>query len=293
MQKPLSSRDLTSSEIPQGRALHIVDQLIAERAPHLVTSWAWPWIRPVLHSVLDYDRAVDLADALAPLSGEAALALCSEELSLRVETRGLEHLPATGRVIVVANHPTGLADGIAVMDALGHRRHDSIAFANADALRVCSGFAEVFIPVEWREQDRTRQKTRLCLEGAKHAFEAERCVVIFPAGRLSRQDEDGRLVDPDWAVTAVSLSRKFQAPILPVHIAGAYSALFHYFDRFSSELRDITLFHELLNKQGTRFDLTFGPLIAPERFGDDAALATLALKAYVENQLQTHPNRIF
>ena len=84
---------------------------------------------------------------------------------------------------------------------------------------------------------------------ARGAFEAERCVVLFPAGRLARM-EDGALTDPEWAPTAASLARKYRAPIVPIHVSGPYSRLFHFFNRFSAELRDVTLFHELLNKKG-------------------------------------------
>jgi len=49
-----------------------------------------------------------------------------------------------------------------------------------------------------------------------------------------------------------------------MHLAGPWSGLFHFFDRFSGELRDITLFHELLNKRGKRFDLLIGHAVAPD-----------------------------
>jgi putative hemolysin len=54
-------------------------------------------------------------------------------------------------------------------------------------------------------------------------------------------------------------------------VLGPSSTLFHLFNRVSPELRDITLFHELLNKRGGRFELTVGQPIPAEAFeGDDA-----------------------
>jgi putative hemolysin len=93
--------------------------------------------------------------------------------------------------------------------------------------------------------------------------------------------------------SALSLAKKHNAPILPIHMTGPNSTLFHLFDRVSRELRDITLFHELLNKRGGQFSLTLGPLIAPGQLGADSGLATLALKAYVETQLPEDPARAF
>lgn len=272
---------------------HIVDVLIAERAPRLTSSLAWPVVRPFLYGMLDYGKARRMADAVRPLSGQASLDYCSALLDLQVSALFLERVPKTGRCVVVCNHPTGIADGLAVYDALKRMRSDSIFFANADALRVSPRLAETIIPVEWVEAKRTREKTRATLQAAKQAFEADRPVVMFPAGRLARLAEDGQLTDPPWQATAVSLARRYAAPIVPIHVAGPPSKLFHLFDRFSEELRDITLFHELLNKRGRRFQLTVGPLIPPSRLDVDAAKATYALKAYVERVLANQPDAEF
>ena len=127
-------------------------------------------------------------------------------------------------------------------------RPDMVFYANSDAHRVSAGFDEVLIPVEWVEDKRTRERTRLTLRMTREAMEAGRALTIFPAGRIARRQKDGAIADPAWAPSAVSVARKYEAPIAPVHISGPYSAMFHFFNRFSGELRDITLFHELLNK---------------------------------------------
>lgn len=272
---------------------HIVDVLIAERAPKLSGSAAWPVLRPLLYALLDYRKARRMADAIAPLPGRAALDYVSDLLSVKVSARGLEHVPATGRVVVVCNHPTGIADGVAVFDALKTLRPDICFYANSDAHRVCPRFDEVLIPVEWVEAKRTRERTRRTLQLTREVLEAERCLVIFPAGRLARRGPDGVLSDPPWMASAVSLARKYEAPVIPVHVAGPWSTLFHLFNGFSQELRDITLFHELLNKRGRRFALTLGPPIAPAAFDGDAAEATARLKAYIERELAADPERAF
>jgi putative hemolysin len=282
-----------SSSAVSRRQPHICDVLIAERAPRLTDSLAWPLVRPPLYGLLGYRHARRMADAVAPLSGQAALDHVSNLLDLKVSVLNLERLPATGRCIVVCNHPTGIGDGIAVYDAIRKRRSDAIFFANADALRVAPRLAETLIPVEWVVDKRTRQKTRATLDAARAAFEAERCVVMFPAGRLARVAKDGSLTDPEWAATAASLARKYDAPIVPIHVAGPTSTLFHLFDRVSSELRDITLFHELLNKRKKRFQLSVGLPIPPSRLDIDAVRATYALKAFTERVLPTQPDAVF
>lgn len=277
---------------PNSSPDHIVDVLIAERAPRLTGSVAWPAIRPVLYRMLGYQKAVAMTDAMAPLQGAQALAYMSDLLKLKVETTGLENLSATGRCVVVSNHPTGIADGVAMYDAIRRVRDDAIFFANADGLRIAPRLSENIIPVEWVHEKRTREKTRHTLSVAKQSFIDERCVVMFPSGRLARV-EKGVLVDEPWETSAVSLARKNNAPIIPVHLSGPTSKLFHLFDKFSRELRDVTLFHELLNKEGQTFRLTFGKPVLPAQLDVDAERATLQLKTYIERDLSAQPDAPF
>src|SRR5690349_17338752 len=114
----------TAAVLPNGRRAHIVDVLIAERAPKLSTSPAWPLLRPLLYGLLDCAKARREADAIADLPGRAALEHLSALLAVDVDVQGLENLPREGRLIGVCNHPTGLADGIAAYDALKAARPD-------------------------------------------------------------------------------------------------------------------------------------------------------------------------
>jgi putative hemolysin len=278
---------------PAIRRGHIVDVLIEERAPKLASSLAWPVVKPPLYALLGYRKARKMADAIAPLRGHAALAYASALLDLRVETHGLERVPAKGRVVLIANHPTGIADGVAVYEAVTALRPDLAFYANADAHRISPGFDDVLIPVEWVDEKRTRERTRLTLAMTRDAMEADRALAIFPAGRIARRGPDGQLADPAWAPSAISIARKYGAPIAPVHMAGPNSAWFHFFNRFSNELRDMTVFHELLNKRGGRYRMTVGPLIDPEAMPADAGEATQALKRYIETELAHHPDRPF
>jgi len=292
MQTPPSSPAPTLTDAPR-REPHICDVLIAERAPRLTRSLAWPLVRPALYGLLNYRAARRMADAVRPLSGQAGFDYMSDLLDLKVSTLNLDRIPATGRCIIVCNHPTGIADGVAVYDAIKQRRADAIFFANADALRVAPRLSEIVIPVEWVVEKRTREKTRETLNAARAAFEAERCVVMFPAGRLARVGKGGSLTDPEWASTAASMARKFDAPVVPIHLTGPTSRLFHLFDRFSQELRDVTLFHELLNKRKKAFRLSVGLPIPPSRLDIDAARATYGLKAFTERVLPGQPDAVF
>jgi putative hemolysin len=281
----------TSQAVEPARP-HIIDTLIAERAPKLCGSPAWPLARGPLHALLSYDKARALAQAVAPMGGHEAMEYVSDLLNIDVGVQGLENLPAKGAALVICNHPTGIADGVAVYDALKARRPDITFYANADALRVCPRLDEALIPVEWVEAKRTLSHTRGVVERTRAALKAEQALMIFPAGRLATKVQ-GRLTDKPWQASAVSIARWSGAPIVPMHLTGPWSTLFHLFDGRFQELRDITLFHEMLNKRGRRFSLIVGKPIAAKALDPDAAMATGALKHFVERVLPSNPDAVF
>jgi len=279
-------------EAPVTEDKHIIDVLIEERAPHLANGPTWPLIRPAIYRALHYKEARRMADDIGPMSGRDAMEYMSALLNLRLDVKGLDRIPTSGRCVIVANHPTGIADGAAMYDAIKPVRPDVMFFANADAHRVCPRFHETLVAVEWVTSKRTIEKTKQTLRAAHKAFAEERPVMIFPAGKLARLI-DGEIQDPVWEPSAVSLARKHNAPVIPIWVDGPYPFFFHTFDRISKEMRDITLFHELLNKKGKLFTLKIGPPIPPERLAGNAEDVTLQLKRYVEKELPRDMDKAF
>lgn len=293
--KSLPSRTKSASAFaaPAPRAnMHIVDELIEERCPSFASHWTWPLMRPVLLSLLGYRKARWMADTLADMNGADSFDFLADNLDFDLRLNKPERLPKTGAVVVVANHPTGLADGAAVWKALTAYRKDVVFFANADAMRVNQGFADVLIPVEWVLEKRSPAKTRETLRLAGEAFAEGKCIVIFPSGKLAKMI-DGNLTEHEWHSTAIGLARKKKAPILPLHVGARNSRLYYLFARLNGELRDITLFHELLNKKGARFDMNFGPLIGHEALTGDALELTERLRQYVSYDLADDPDLAF
>lgn len=249
---------------PPGDDRHIVDLLIEERAIKLRQGPFWPLVKAVFYPLLGYSKAVQVADAIAPLSGRGAMDWAQDFLSMRVDAHGLDQLPREGACVVVANHPGGIADGIAVWQAIKAKRPDAIFFANMDAIRVCPGLDDTVIPVEWRVTARSRQKTRDTLRQAVTAFREERCIVVFPAGRMSVWSwKDWRLVEQSWMPTAVGLAKKFDAPVLPLGIRQRMSLAFYALGQLHEELKHMTVFHELLAKRGARYCMAFGDRLDP------------------------------
>ncbi|MBA3324512.1 MAG: lysophospholipid acyltransferase family protein [Rhodobacteraceae bacterium] len=257
----------------------IVDQLIEDRAPWLrrmdTQSQA---ARVVLYRLLQYHKTVRIAETLKPMPARDILGSLADMIARHVEVSGLENLPSADPCIVVSNHPTGIADGIVLWGALAQRRPDLFIFANADALRVLPQLSDVIAPVEWRPERRTHKQNRETLAYAHAAFEAGRMAVIFPAGRLAKR-RWWSLHERPWMASAAMLARKYGLPVVPLHITARNSALFYLFDRIHPTLRDITLFHEVLNKRHQPYRVSVGAPIDPATLPSGTVEATEVLRA--------------
>jgi putative hemolysin len=241
----------------------VVDQLIEERAPWLRRSGPGvAVVRRFLHLVLQYERTIKIGEAVEPMPGPELMQALADLFAHHLDVRGLENIPAKGPALVVCNHPTGIADGIILYGALASRRPDLFIFANADALRVAPQLESLIAPVEWRPEKRSHKQNRETLAYAHEAFEAGRLGVLFPSGRIAKRRWLS-LHERPWLPSGAMLARRFNLPVIPLHITARNSALFYVFDKIHPTLRDITLFHEVLNKRHQPYRLAVGAPIDP------------------------------
>lgn len=278
--------------LSHGQPGHIVDTLIAERGQKIVRNPLWPVMRPFLYTLLNYRKAIEFADAVANMPGFQAFEHLSNILQLDVRVRHEERIPRKGGFIMVSNHPTGIADGIAVFDLLRGIRPDMMFFANRDAIRVNPRLVEMIIPVEWREEHKSKLKARETLQVTNRTIEQGKAAVLFPSGRIAYW-ANGRLNERPWKPSAVGFARKYNLPVLPVHMSARNSGLFYWLAKHSTELRDMTVFHELLNKKGNTFEFTIGNPIAPEELDGDAGEVTQALEQHTVFSLAKDSGAVF
>jgi len=240
-----------------------LDPLIAERAPWLVASRPGTrYARALLDSMLGYRKTVALAEEVADFPMARIIAHMADRIACDVQATGLTQIPATGPALIVSNHPTGIADGIILHSLIARRRNDAFFYANADILRVLPQMTDLIAPVEWRPEKRSHAKTCETMAFTRTAIEAGRLGVIFPSGRLAKR-RGLKLYERPWMASAAMIARKFDLPVIPVHIRARNSVLFYSFDAIHPTLRDITLFHETLNKHRQPFRVTVGEPIAP------------------------------
>ncbi|NRA29657.1 MAG: lysophospholipid acyltransferase family protein [Parvularculaceae bacterium] len=263
------------------RHQHIIDLLIRERAIKLSQSLFWPLYRLTLNGILDYAKAKRMVDQAGRMNAHDAFAYASRMIDMKIVSAGIEHLPKEGACILACNHPTGIADGLALHDLVTTVRPDPIVFVNADAIRLNPRLTDKLIPVEWREDKKSRAKSRETLKASKKAFQEQRSIILFPSGRLAYMDDNKVLQERPWMSTVANLPKRNKCPIIPVNLQSRNSWLYYWFNNIDEELRNMTLFHELMNKKGQTFDFMIGPAIQPEQLLEDDDEAAKELQAYV------------
>lgn len=269
----------------------IVDDLIEERARQLrERPILWQIVRAFMYPILQYRQAVKLARKIKYADGRKVLAYASRILAVQLKVTGLENIPASGRAILISNHPTGLADGIVVRDLLIKRRQDFMIYANSDAFRVVKGFGDVLIPVDLGQHiGKMSRSSRRAFVMTDQAFREEKLVVVFPSGRLSFLTWRG-LTERPWQSSFLKFVRKYETPVIPVTMRARNSILFYIFSMINNELRDISLFYELLNKKGTSFEVKVGKPIMPSELPDeDIEDMAVKLKRFIESGQKGQP----
>ena len=229
---------------------------------------------------LDYDNTVTEAKNLEHLSDTDVLNKLSTELARQVNIGDLQNIPEAGSALIVANHPTIIADAIILYKVLSTKRRDLYYFANNDNLRIFPQLEEHIAPVEWRKEKRRKSSIQATLRFIKTAIQNEKLDVIFPSGRLAKL-KGFKLVERNSMTSAVTVAQKYNCPLNPVHIAARNSYLFYLFDLIHPTLRDITLFKETLNKKRFRFDVNIGPSVWPQSLSKDPKVASNMLKEKV------------
>jgi putative hemolysin len=178
--------------------------------------------------------------------------------SYRVGSASLQRIPAEGRVIVVANHPIGSLDGLALLKLVHQVRPDVRIVANQMLLAVAP-----LRPLMLAVDNVTRKGTA---RGQYHqildALNADQAVIIFPAGEVSRILPHG-VRDGAWKTGSLRLSEKVGAPILPVHVGARNSALFYGLSALYKPLGTLMLPKEMFNKHHKEITFTVGEPIPP------------------------------
>ncbi|GAA4828570.1 1-acyl-sn-glycerol-3-phosphate acyltransferase [Algivirga pacifica] len=142
----------------------------------------------------------------------------SQDVGVEPVLHNGENLPKTGPVTIVANHPGG-ADIIATVVALSKVRKDIVILANR--LICLEPLKDLVIPVD------TLGRKKVDQNQIDEAYQQGKAVVFFAAGKNSRYNEKGELRDRKWRTSFLSYAKRYNSPIVLMHIDGTNSPLFY------------------------------------------------------------------
>ena len=269
--------------------MHPIDEILEERCPNLMKNKIlWSLIRPFVFKIFKYHEAKKIVKDISKKSGFECFSYLTNFLQSNHNIKNIENVPKNGPIILAGNHPTGLTDGIVMFDVLKEHRPDYTLYANSDMIKLAKGFEDIIIPVDWNEKNKSSKKSRMILKRTRDTLIKKKALLVFPSSRLSKR-KGMHLYERPWITTIIKLSKKFNAPIIPFHMSAANSLLFYFLEIANTELKDISLFKELINKRNLKYNIKFGKRIEPSSIDIDYEKETKNIQNYVEYSLGKPP----
>lgn len=214
------------------------------RLESLYAGWAARGRRPGENI---FEAALRLLDLAVRIEGEAALAA----------------VPREGGLLLVANHPFGIVDGLALGQLGMVLRGNARIMTNSLLCRVPEVDPHL-LPVDFSDTPAARRLTGETRRRATDLLLAGKVVAIFPAGGVATANRPlrGRAVDAPWHPFTGRLAALPGVTTLPVHFRGQNSRLFQIASHVSYPLRVALIFHETRRRIGRMLDLRLGMPIA-------------------------------
>ncbi len=182
--------------------------------------------------------------------GQAFWKSCLDVMGIPVNTPQdeLDNIPKDGPVVVVANHPHGLVDGMILAELIGRRRDDYRILTRA----ILDGIDEVassyMIPVPFPHEADAQKKMVAMRAEAMGWLKSGGLITLFPSGVVASSDTlTGPVIEREWNVFTAQLIRRSGAKVVPIYFSGSNSRWYQIANRLSATLRQGLLLHEIVN----------------------------------------------
>lgn len=239
-----------------------VERSFYEKFPRLADGQARSLAQPViglLRRIACEERINAFLADTAPLTGFAFIERVLEHLkiSYSVANTDRENIPVEGRVVIVANHPLGALDALALMHLVGSVRRDVKVLAN-DVLMQIAPLAPLLLPLPVFGGASPLGGAR----AAYRALERDEAIIVFPSGQVSRMRPQG-VRDLGWSSGFARLALKTAAPVLPVHITAHNSPMFYGVSMLARPLASLLLAREMFGATQARIGFQVGEIVPP------------------------------
>jgi len=178
----------------------------------------------------------------------------------------IANIPAEGPVVVVANHPHGLVDGMILADLIGRRRTDYKILTRALLTGIDEVAASYMIPVPFPHDPEAQRKSVEMRASAMAHLREGGVISVFPSGVVASSDTlFGPVVEREWNVFTAQMIRRSGATVVPIYFPGSNSRWYQMANRVSPTLRQGLLLHEVVRSCGNPQRPAVGAPVEPER----------------------------
>jgi len=253
-----------------------IENVINEKYPSL-DNYPKLWVNILLKSMKNLFKENEINSFLEKNKASDGIDFIDKVLdyfqfSYKVSHHDKKHIPASGRVLIVANHPIGSLDGLALLRMISEIRPDIKIVAN-DMLASLAPLKPLMLPV-----DNLKSKTSVSnIKNLIKALNNEEAVIVFPAGEVSRLSPVG-VRDGIWNDGFVRIAEKTQSPILPVHIKSRNSLLFYFTSLCNRRMSSLLLVNEMFNKVACEVVFSIDEAILPRKSSDQKKLCSESIR---------------
>lgn len=179
-------------------------------------------------------------------------------ISMEFQNGGLENIPREGPLVMVANHPYGILDGMAMGRILSETREDFRIIAHV-VFRKAEDLNRIILPIDFGE---TKAAMAQNIETRKIALKYLAdggAIGIFPGGTVSTAAKPfGKARDPFWKTFTAKMVAKSKAQVVPVYFDGSNSRLFQVASHLNQTLRTALYISEFERNVGSPLKVTVG-----------------------------------
>lgn len=169
------------------------------------------------------------------------------QVDLLTPTEQLARIPASGPVIIVANHPHGMVDGMVLSDLISRTRVDYKVLTRSILTGIDEIAANFLIAVPFPHEDDAQRKGIEMRNAAMKQLTDGGVVALFPSGVVAASETMfGPAIEAEWNVFTAKMIRRSGAAVVPVYFPGSNSRLYQIANRISATLRQGLLLHEIV-----------------------------------------------
>ena len=179
-------------------------------------------------------------------------------ITMEFRNGGLENIPREGPLVMVANHPYGILDGMAMGRMLSATRGDFRIIAHV-VFRKAKDLQKVILPIDFGDTKEAMAQNIKTRKAALSYLAEGGAIGIFPGGTVSTALQPfGKPLDPHWKTFTAKMISKSKATVVPVYFSGSNSRLFQVASHFHATLRTALYISEFDGKVGEPLPVRVG-----------------------------------